>query len=80
MKSISALNKKTVRKLYLDDPGDLQPREKVVFLLSLHGGGSVGAWQRLYLPALEYKEKYRLVIATPSSATKEPMRRWLGGR
>jgi pimeloyl-ACP methyl ester carboxylesterase len=50
----------------------------VVFLLSLHGGGSVGAWQRLYFPAFEYKEKYRLVIATPSSATKEPVRRWVG--
>ena len=55
----------------------LQLSDKVVFLLSLHGGGSVGAWQRLYFPAFEYKEKCRLVIATPSSATKEPMRRWV---
>jgi pimeloyl-ACP methyl ester carboxylesterase len=49
-----------------------------VFLLSLHGGGSVGAWQRAYFPAFEYKEKYRLVTATPSAATKEPSRRWVG--
>ena len=46
--------------------------------MSLHGGGSVGAWQRAYFPAFQYKERYRLVIATPSSATKEPVRRWVG--
>ena len=78
MGSISAVDEKTGRKFYLDDPDDLQPGEKVTFLLSLHGGGSVGAWQRLYFPAFEYKEKHRLVIATPSSAIKEPMRRWVG--
>ena len=77
MGSISAMDERTGRKFYLDDPGDLQPGEKVVFLLSLHGGGSVGAWQRAYFPAYQYKEKYRLVIATPSSATKEPVRRWV---
>jgi hypothetical protein len=48
-----------------------------VFLLNLHGGGSVGAWQRAYFPAVDFKEKYRLVVATPSAATKEPMRRWV---
>ena len=62
----------------MDDPDDLQPGEQVVFLLNLHGGGSVGAWQRRYFPAFEYKERYRLVIATPSAATKEPARRWVG--
>jgi pimeloyl-ACP methyl ester carboxylesterase len=77
MGSISAVDEKTGRKFYLDDPDDLKPGEKVVFLLSLHGGGSVGAWQRAYFPAVDYKEKYRLVIATPSAATKEPMRRWV---
>ncbi|MBI5948174.1 MAG: hypothetical protein HY875_08555 [Chloroflexi bacterium] len=77
MGSISAVDEKTGRKFYLDDPDDLQPGEKVVFILSLHGGGSVGAWQRLYFPAHDYKERYRLVIATPSAATKEPMRRWV---
>ena len=77
MGSITAVDDKTGRKFYLDDPDDLQPGEKVVFLLNLHGGGSVGGWQRLYFPAFEYKEGYRLVVATPSCATKEPMRRWV---
>ena len=75
--SISAVDEKLKRKFYVDDPDDLRADEKVVFLLSLHGGGSVGAWQRAYFPAYRYKEKYRLVIATPSAATKEPMRRWV---
>ena len=78
MGSNTAVDEKTGRKFYLDDPDDLQPDEDVIFLLNLHGGGSVGAWQRLYFPAMDYKEKYRLVIATPSAATKEPMRRWVG--
>ena len=78
MGSITAVDEKTGRKFYLDDPDDLQPGEPVVFLLSLHGGGSVGAWQRAYFPAFQFKERYRLVIATPSAATKEPSRRWVG--
>lgn len=77
MGSITAVDEKSGRKFYLDDPDDLRPGEEVVFLLSLHGGGSVGAWQRLYFPAVDYKERYRLVIATPSAATKEPARRWV---
>jgi hypothetical protein len=78
MGAITAVDPKTGRKFYLDDPDDLKPGEKVVFLLNLHGGGSVGQWQHLYFPAQDYKEKYRLVIATPSAATKEPVRRWVG--
>jgi len=77
MPSISAVDEHSGRKFYLDDPDGLQPGESVTFLLSLHGGGSVGAWQRAYFPAVDYKEKYRLVIATPSAATKEPARRWV---
>jgi pimeloyl-ACP methyl ester carboxylesterase len=77
MPSISAVDSRTGRKFYVDDPDDLQPGEKLTFLLNLHGGGSVGHWQREYFPAYEYKEKYRLVIATPSAATKEPSRRWV---
>jgi pimeloyl-ACP methyl ester carboxylesterase len=76
--SITAVDDKTGRKFFLDDPDDLKSGEPVVFLLSLHGGGSVGAWQRLYFPAFNYKEKYRLVIATPSAVTKEPFRHWVG--
>lgn len=78
MASITAVDEKTGRKFYLDDPDDLKPDEPVTFLLNLHGGGSVGAWQRAYFPAVDVKEKYRLVIATPSAATKEPSRRWVG--
>jgi hypothetical protein len=75
--SITALDEKTGRKFYLDDPDDLEQGEEVTFILSLHGGGSVGHWQRRYFPAVDYKEKYRLVIATPSAATKVPSRRWV---
>lgn len=78
MTSISALDERTGRKFYVDDPDDLQPGEQVVFLLNLHGGGSVGSWQRAYFPAFEYTQQYRLVVATPSAATKEPTRRWVG--
>ena len=77
MASRTALDQKTERKFFLDDPDDLRPGEKLTFLLNLHGGGSVGAWQRAYFPAVDCKEKYRLVIATPSAATKEPARRWV---
>lgn len=77
MSSTSAVDEQTGRKFYLDDPDDLRPGEPVTFLLNLHGGGSVGAWQRAYFPAVDYKERYRLVIATPSAATKEPSRRWV---
>ena len=78
MPSIAAVDEKTGRKFYLDDPDDLKAGEEVTFILSLHGGGSVGAWQRAYFPAVDFKEKHRLVIATPSAATKEPSRRWVG--
>jgi pimeloyl-ACP methyl ester carboxylesterase len=63
---------KTRRTYFLDYPCDLKPGEKVTFILSLHGGGSYGNWQRHYFPLLDYKDKYRLVIATPNS----PVRVW----
>ncbi len=78
MGSTVAVDEETGRKFYLDDPDDLKPGEDVIFILNLHGGGSVGAWQRAYFPAVDFKEKYRLVVATPSAATKEPSRRWVG--
>jgi pimeloyl-ACP methyl ester carboxylesterase len=78
MASISAVDEKTGRKFFLDDPDDYQPGEKLTFLLNLHGGGSVGMWQREYFPAYLFKERHRLVVATPSAATKEPTRRWAG--
>lgn len=77
MSSTAAVDEATGRKFYLDDPDDLRPGEPVTFILNIHGGGSVGAWQRAYFPAVDFKESHRLVIATPSAATKEPMRRWV---
>ena len=78
MASISALDERTGRKFFLDDPNDLAPGEKLVFLLNLHGGGSHGSWQRAYFPAHDYKERYRLVVASPSAGTREPFRHWRG--
>lgn len=78
MPTATALDEKTGRKFYLDDPDDLKAGEKVIFILNLHGGGSVGAWQHAYFPAHDFRNQYRLVIATPSAATKEPTRRWVG--
>lgn len=77
MGSIAAVDEQTGRKFYLDDPDDLKPGEPLVFILNLHGGGSVGQWQHAYFPAQDFKEQHRLVIATPSAATKEPSRRWV---
>src|SRR5437016_14072081 len=44
----TALEPKTGRKFFLDFPCDLKPNEKVTFILSLHGAGSYGNWQRHY--------------------------------
>ena len=60
---------KTRRTFFLDYPCDLKPGEKVTFVLSLHGAGSYGNWQRHYFPIIDFKDKYRLVIATPNSPT-----------
>src|SRR5436190_6239117 len=72
-----ATEPKTGRKFFLDFPCDLKPGEKVIFILSLHGAGSIGNWQRHYFPAVDFKEKYRLVIATPTAKTDQPQRRWV---
>src|ERR1700741_839622 len=63
---------KTRRTCFLDSPCDLKKGEKVTFILSLHGAGSYGNWQRHYFPILDYKDKYHLVIATPNA----PPRVW----
>jgi hypothetical protein len=65
----NAKEPKSGRAFFLDYPCDLKPGEPVVIILSLHGAGSIGNWQRHYFPALDYKDKYRLVIATPTAAT-----------
>jgi hypothetical protein len=64
----NATEPKTGRQFFLDYPCDLAPGEKVLFILSIHGAGSIGNWQRHYFPALDYKEQHRLVIATPTAA------------
>src|SRR5260221_7377382 len=55
---------RTRRTYFLDYPCDMKPGEKVTFVLALHGGGSYGNWQRNYFPLMDFKDKYRLVIAT----------------
>jgi pimeloyl-ACP methyl ester carboxylesterase len=61
------------RQYFLDYPCDLQPGEEVMFILNIHGAGSIGNWQRHYFPAMDYKEKYRLVVATPTAAGSASM-------
>jgi pimeloyl-ACP methyl ester carboxylesterase len=61
---------KTRRTFFLDYPCDLKQGEPVTFILSLHGGGSYGNWQRHYFPLLDHVTKYRLVVATPNSPTR----------
>jgi len=72
----AATETKSGRKFFLDYPCDLKPGEKVAFILNLHGGGSIGNWQRSYFPAVDLKDKYRLVVATPTALTDQPSRRW----
>lgn len=66
----SVVEMKTRRTYFLDYPCDLKPGEKVTFILSLHGFGSYGNWQRHYFPIMDFVEKYRLVVATPNSPTR----------
>ena len=46
---------KTRRTYFLDYPCDLKAGEKVTFVLSLHGAGSYGNWQRHYFPTIASK-------------------------
>jgi hypothetical protein len=66
----NVVDPRTNRKFFLDYPCDLRPGEKVTFVLNLHSGGSIGNWQRHYFPIMDLKEKYRLVIATPSGVVR----------
>ncbi len=68
----AAVEPKTGRKFFLDCPKDWKPGKKVTFILSLHGAGSYGNWQRNYFPLMDYKDKYHLVIVTPNA----PPRVW----
>lgn len=62
----------TGRAYFLDYPCDLERGDQVVLVLSLHGGGSYGNWQRHYFPIVDYVDRYRLIVATPFS----PRRVW----
>jgi pimeloyl-ACP methyl ester carboxylesterase len=62
----------TRRTYFLDYPCDLKPGEPVTLILSLHGGGSYGNWQRHYAPLFDFVDRHRLVVATPNS----PIRVW----
>jgi len=63
----NATDPATGRKFFLDYPCDLKPDEDVFFILNIHGAGSIGNWQRHYFPAMDHKERYRLVVATPTA-------------
>lgn len=65
----TATDPQTGRAFFLDYPCDLKPGEKVVFVLNIHGAGSIGNWQRHYFPAIDVEGRYRLVVATPTAAT-----------
>jgi hypothetical protein len=65
----NATDAKTGRKFWLDYPCNLKPGDKIIFILNIHGAGSIGQWQRHYFPAMDYKDKYKLVVATPTAAT-----------
>jgi pimeloyl-ACP methyl ester carboxylesterase len=58
------------RTYFLDYPCDLQAGEQVTLVLSLHGGGSYGNWQRHYFPLKDWVGPYRLVVATPNAPTR----------
>src|SRR5262245_56566675 len=72
-----ATEPKSSRKYFLDYACDIKRGEKVAFILNLHGAGSIGNWQRSYFPAVDLKDKYRLVVATPTALTDQPTRRWM---
>jgi hypothetical protein len=75
--SFIAVDEITGRKFTLDEPDDIKSGEGLTFILNLHGGGSVGMWQHEYFPAYRLVDKYRLIVATPSAATREPSRHWV---
>jgi hypothetical protein len=59
---------KTGRKFFLDYACGLVPGERALFILNVHGIGGNANWQRHYFPALDYKDTYRLIVATGKSA------------
>lgn len=72
----SMLEPASGRTYLLDHPDELAAGEDVTVILNLHGGGSSGAWQRIYFPACDFVRTHRLVVATPTSATRKPIAHW----
>ena len=56
MRSTVEIDATTWRKWTFDVPDPLGADEPVTLILSLHGGGSVGAWQRGYFPAEDFAD------------------------
>jgi pimeloyl-ACP methyl ester carboxylesterase len=61
---------KTRRTFFLDCPAGYKAGDKINLVLALHGAGSYANWQRNYFPAMDVKDKYKLVIITPGSPTR----------
>jgi hypothetical protein len=72
----NATDPATDRVFYLEWPCDLEEGEDVTFILNIHGAGSYSGWQHQYFPASDYVDSHRLVVATPTALTAEPIRRW----
>jgi hypothetical protein len=60
------------RPFFLDFPCGLEPDDEVTFVLNLHGGGSLGNWQRHYFPISRFKDEYQLIVATPDAGEPGP--------
>ena len=78
MPSISAVDEKTGRKFYLDDPDDLKPGEPVTFILNLHGTTPLAQhfYQHGYFSAHQFAASHNLIIVTPSSVVVPLLRIW----
>jgi pimeloyl-ACP methyl ester carboxylesterase len=63
----NAIEPKTGKPFFLDYPCDLVPGEELTFILNIHGGGSLSNWQRHYFPAFDFKDRYRLIVASPAA-------------
>jgi pimeloyl-ACP methyl ester carboxylesterase len=61
----------------VDYPCDLREREKVTFVLNVHGGGSFANWQRHYFPAKDFVEEHRLIVLQPQALPQPSSTRWL---
>src|ERR1700734_2532211 len=58
---------KSRRTFFLDCPADYKLGDKVNIVLSLHGYGSFPHVPRNYFPAMDVKDKYKLIVITPSA-------------